>query len=186
MSKFEFRVKAPSRTYNGVALSDYRKYKPSLVKDFNEKCGYTDCHHSWFGGRSNFQIDHFKSKSKYPLLEKIYSNLVYSCSYVNRAKSNDDGNYLDPCNVNYNEHFHRDEFGNIHPNSDSESAKYQHKKLKLYLKRYGIIWTLQQLEDRLSVLRTLIEKTGNAEAIDLYLKIDFKFHDYLKYLRAEQ
>ena len=60
-----FRELSPKRTYTKV-YKNYRSYKPYLAKDFNECCGYTNCHHSWFGGMSNFHIDHFKAKSKYP------------------------------------------------------------------------------------------------------------------------
>lgn len=42
----------------------------------------------------NFQIDHFKPISKYPELERNYKNLVYCCSYVNRAKSDDLGLFI--------------------------------------------------------------------------------------------
>lgn len=181
-----FRNTSPNRSYAGEELSNYRGYKSFLVADFNQRCGYTDCHHFWFGGKRNFQIDHFKPQSIHPELETRYANLVYSCSYVNRAKSNDVGDYIDPCDTNYNEHFYRDNLGNIYPKDSSSSGKYMHKKLKLYLKRYGIIWTLEKLLDKMEILRQHIEKTGNAKAKELYLEVDFKFKDYLKYLRAEQ
>jgi uncharacterized protein (TIGR02646 family) len=186
MSNIDFRTLAPARNYSGKTFSDYKKYKPFLAKDFNDRCGYTDCPHFWFGGTKNFQIDHFKPKSRHPHLTTTYSNLIYSCSYVNRAKSNDDGNFIDPCNTDYNTHFYRDTLGNIYPSPASESAKYMYKKLKLYLKRYGIIYTIEKLQNQLTRLRGLIEKTDNQEAKDLYIQVSFKFHDYLKYLSAEQ
>jgi hypothetical protein len=184
MTTLNFRDTSPVRTYKGRELKDYRSYKDRLVMDFNEKCGYTNCSHNWFGGKINFQIDHFKPVSKHPELETIYSNLVYSCSYANRAKSDDLGQFIDPCDVNYNEHFYRDTLGSIYPNEKSEPAKYMYKKLKLYLKRYSIIWMLEQLEVKKEKLRNLIEKTKDKEAMELYVAIDFKYMDYMKYLRA--
>lgn len=184
MNQLNFRDTSPSRTYTGRELQDYKGYKDSLEKDFCERCGYTHCQQDWFGGKRNFQIDHFKPKSIHPELQTKYSNLVYSCSYVNRAKSDDLGNYIDPCDVNYNDHFYRDELGNIYPIETSESAIYMYKKLKLYLKRYGIIWMLEQLEIKKERLRKLIEATRDAEAMELYIEIDFKYMDYKKHLKA--
>ena len=186
MIEISFRAKAPTRTYSGKELSDYRGYKSFLEKDFNERCGYTDCYQFWFGGRRNFQIDHFKPKSKHGDLETKYSNLVYSCSYVNRAKSDDIGDYIDPCDTDYNEHFYRDSSGNIFPKSTSASAKYMYKKMKLYLKRYAIIWMLDQLEQRMFKLQELIEATGDKDAKEMFVTIGMKYNDYKKHLRAEQ
>ncbi len=184
MNQIAYRVELPTRTYSGKELKDYKRYKDPLEKDFKERCGYTCCQQIWFGGKKNFQIDHFKPKSIYPELETKYSNLVYSCSYVNRAKGNDDGTYLDPVEVDYNLHFYRDELGNIFPKEDSEPAKYMYIRLKLYLKRYSIIWMLEQLEIKMEQLRKLIENTNNEEAKELFVAITFKYMDYKKYLKA--
>jgi hypothetical protein len=186
MSELVFRNIAPKRTYVSKELSNYRLYKDFLAKDFNKRCGYTDCDQFWFGGKRNFQIDHFKPKSIHPELERSYSNLVYSCSYVNRAKSNIIGDFIDPCDTDYNEHFYRDNFGNIYPKDSSVPAKYMYLKLKLYLKRYGIIWTLEQLDKTMEKLIDLIDKTGNEEAKDLLVEVTKKYREYKHYLRAEQ
>jgi len=184
MSQLNFRNTPPARSYAGRVLKDYKGYKDPLEKDFCKRCGYTYCQQDWFGGKRNFQIDHFKPKSIYPGLETQYSNLVYSCSYVNRAKSDDIGIYLDPCDVDYNEHFYRDELGNIYPVETSDSAKYMYLKLKLYLKRYSIIWMLEQLEIRMEILRELIERTGDEDAKKLFIAISFQYMDYKKLKRA--
>ncbi|MBK7379262.1 MAG: hypothetical protein IPJ03_09675 [Ignavibacteriales bacterium] len=186
MAENKFRNISPKRTYKGKEFADYKRYKDSLAKDFNERCGYTDCPQFWFGGKRNFQIDHFNPKSQHPELETKYSNLVYTCSYVNRAKSDDIGNYIDPCDTDYNEHFYRDDLGNIFPKDNSESAKYMFKKLKLFLKRYGIIWMIDQLQQRMFKLQDLIKETDNAEAKTLFIEITMEYNDYIKYLRAEQ
>lgn len=184
MKELLFRNTWPKRTYLGKELKNYRSYKDFLAKDFESRCGYTDCIDFWYGGKQNFQIDHFKPKSKFPALETKYDNLVYSCSYVNRAKSDDIGLYLDPVKENYNLHFYRDELGNIYPNENSDSAKYMYKKLKLYLKRHSIIWMLEQLEQRMFILQEIIETTDNAEAKELLIGITMKYNNHKKYLRA--
>ena len=188
---FQFRLVAPKRTYN-KDYKNYRSYKPHLAKDFNECCGYTNCHHSWFGGISNFHIDHFKSKVKYPDLETEYSNLVYACSFTNIAKSDDDSPlYLDPCDVDFNFHFERDKFGNIYPKAYSESAEYMHKKLKLYLRRYGLIWTLEFLSQKWIALKKILSNldiedlTLKAEIEDLKKEVANEFMEYFVYLRHE-
>ena len=186
MTELLFRNEWPVRTYSGKKLLDYRRYKDSLAQDFNHRCGYTYCLDFWFGGKTNFQIDHFKPKSKFPELETEYNNLVYSCSYVNRAKSDDVGLYLDPVNEDYNSHFYRDELGNIYPREDSQAAKYMYIRLKLYLKRHSIIWMLDQLEQKMFLLQNLIEELQNPEAKELYLALSFKYNDYKKHLRAIQ
>jgi hypothetical protein len=154
-----FREIAPARTYTNIH-SNYHLYKPYLAKDFNYKCGYTDCSDFWFGGKNNFHIDHFIPWKKHikdkPYLKTDYSNLVYCCSYVNVLKSDDEGTYLDPCDKDYNQHFQRENNGKIIPLTDS--AKYMYKKLKLYLERYRIIWMLDQLDHKINIL----ESIGNA------------------------
>jgi hypothetical protein len=186
MSNNPFRKTSPSRTYSGKVLKDYKGYKDHLEKDFNERCGYTDCSQFWFGGKRTFQIDHFKPKVAFPLLECDYSNLIYSCSYVNRAKSDDLNEYIDPCITDYNDHFYRDHLGYIYPKGDSPVAGYMYKTLKLYLKRYSIIWMLETLEEKMEILRVLIEQTNNEEAKVLFHAIAFKYMDYKKYLKAVQ
>lgn len=186
MSKLPFREKdeVPVRLYNGNEYKNYRDYKPHLRKDFKKKCGYTGCVDHWFGGVTTFQIDHFLPQSLHPHLKTKYSNLIYCCSFVNRAKSNDDGNYLDPCDTDYNIHFYRNQKGEIIPFPASAKAVYMHKKLKLYLSRYSIIWTLEQLENQMYELQTLIEQTDDAQAKALFVEVGIKYNNYKKYLRA--
>jgi uncharacterized protein (TIGR02646 family) len=186
--KIPFRQTAPKRSYNGPELSSYRKYKKQLQEDFNQRCGYTDCPDFWFGGVTNFQIDHFKPKSKFPALTTHYPNLVYSCAFVNRAKSNDfdEKMYLDPCEVDYNKHFSRDENGNIFPVPGSPAAQYMYKKMKLYLKRYGIIWMLTTLQEKMQILSDAIKKVkhepNRQKLVALYYELSRSFQNYFAYL----
>ncbi|MFZ4400919.1 MAG: HNH endonuclease [Bacteroidales bacterium] len=184
-----FREFQPHRNYNGINYADYKRYKQFLADNFNGRCGYTNCHHNWFGGINNFHIDHFipwKKHPENPGLKTNYANLVYACSYVNIAKSDDEGEFIDPCDNDFNNHFYRDHSGNILPKDDSVPAKYMYKKLKLYLKRYGIIWVLDQLEQRMFRLQELIEATDNDEARALFVEIGMRYNDYKRYLRAVQ
>ena len=80
-----FRNQTPVRTFTKT-YKRYRSYKIYLAKDFNYRCGYTDCPDFWFGGKNTFHIDHFKPFSKNPTLETDYSNLVYACRACNNSK----------------------------------------------------------------------------------------------------
>lgn len=190
MSETPFRRKSPKRTYTGPTYSNYQKYKAALAKDFNNRCGYTDCSDFWFGGSKAFHIDHFKPKSIHGHLTNDYSNLVYACSHVNQAKSDDDSNYIDPCDEDYNQHFRRDTNGNIIPLDHSVRAIYMFTKLKLYLKRYSIIWTLEVLEEKIRELGTLLdsihEESSRLELLEQYQRVVKIFFEYKDYLAANQ
>lgn len=187
MTKYKFREFAPQRscTKTYAAYGSFKKY---LASDFKNRCGYTNSHHMWFGGVTTFHIDHFKPHKKFPELKETYSNLVYACSYVNILKSDDDPeNYLDPCLEDYNKHFYRDEHGTIYPDKSSLQAVYMHKKLKLGLSRYKVIWSLEKLYFLMSKLEDL-EKTLESESKEehelykLYFELAKEFRGYLHYL----
>lgn len=193
-NKHPFRLKHPSRTYTGVVQSNYRNYKTHLIKDFNGRCGYTDCSDRWFGGSKNFHIDHFlpwKQHENHPTNLKLdYSNLVYSCSYVNILKSDDTNTYLDPCNNDLNSHFYRDQHGTIFPNPNSPTAVYMHKKLKMGLSRYQIIWVLDRLCEVKTELKYLIDRLPlnhprRLKLLEGYFEISSKFDQYFEYLQSE-
>lgn len=184
-----FRNTPPKRNCTKV-FTNYRSYKPYLAEDFNHKCGYTDCSDFWFGGANNFHIDHFKPWKKNPHLKTVYSNLVYCCSYVNILKSDDEGTYLDPCDEDYNTYFERDYQGNIIPKNTSIEAKYMHCQLKLYLKRYQIIWKLDQLLLSMKKLQTAIQEPKNSsikqDLVNLHSDLAIELTDYIEYLKGNQ
>jgi len=179
---YPFRTKSPIRNYKGHK-EDYHAYKDKLAEDFNHRCGYTDCPDHWFGGKRAFQIDHFRPWSKYPDKKTDYNNLVYCCSYVNRAKwDNDSVNFLDPCDNDYNEHFERDVQGVIV--GKTIQGKYMTEHLCLSLARYAIIWNLERLENRIDKLRTLVNQKPELES--LLGSLLLLHYDFVKSLRIHQ
>lgn len=179
-----FRTKAPQRTCNKKRAS-YHNYKDDLAKDFNNKCGYTNCADHWFGGKRCFQIDHFKPESKYPQLKNEYSNLIYCCSYVNRAKWDDEStHYLDPCDVDYNQHFERDDCGIICAKAGDADAEYMVEKMNLNPARYSIMWNLERLENSIDRLKPLVKANNNIEPI--LCKLLSLYYDTVKSLRLNQ
>ncbi|MBJ7882299.1 hypothetical protein [Gelidibacter salicanalis] len=185
----KFRQTSPARTFKKVYKS-YRSYKKYLAEDFNNRCGYTDCPDFWFGGKNNFHIDHFKPFSKNPELATEYSNLVYCCSYVNILKSDDEGDYLDPCNIDFNDHFDRARNGTILPKNSSAQAKYMHSKLNLGLSRYSLIWKLDEINDKLIKLQKEIANPKNAKIKNdlriVHSELAEEFINYLQYLKVNQ
>lgn len=184
-----FRNSSPKRKCKRT-YRNYRSYKPYLSEDFNGKCGYTDCSHFWFGGSNMFHIDHFKPYSKYPELKANYSNLVYCCSYVNILKSDDEGDYLDPCDVDLNTHFERTDNGTIVPKSNSKEATYMFKKLQLGLARYQIIWMLDEMLVKMDMLTQKINNTKD-DSLKIKLRVTHselseELSKYIKYLKASQ
>lgn len=185
----KFRNISPKRTCSKVYKS-YKSFKPFLADDFNKRCGYTDCPDFWFGGKNNFHIDHFKPFSKNPQLATEYSNLVYCCSYVNILKSDDEGDYIDPCDVDFNDHFKRGKGGEILPKDSSKEALYMHSKLNLGLSRYSLIWKLDEIYDRLFKLQNEIKNPKNKDIKNdlriIHSELAEEFMTYLKYLKVNQ
>lgn len=190
MNKAPFRQQHPKRTCV-KEYPNYKKYKNDLRTDFNQRCGYTDCPDNWFGGARTFHIDHFLPKKKYPKLEHDYSNLVYSCSYVNILKSDDEENFLDPCAEDFNKYFYRTDQGEIKVVDTSIKAVHMYDKLQLYLQRYSIIWRLEKIHITLKELQAYRKELSKEDehysnVIDLILELDDQFHTYIDYLAAHQ
>ena len=73
------------RTQNPPVYSDYRKYKPFLQKEFVNHCIYCQTPDT-LNNITSFGVDHYKPKSIFPTLERVYSNLYYSCNKCNNRK----------------------------------------------------------------------------------------------------
>jgi len=78
----KLRERIPKRRSNPKQVSRYRDYKNDLREDFNCRCGYCDDEDIWAGGKKSFHIDHFvPRKHLKTILDKEYSNLIYSCFF---------------------------------------------------------------------------------------------------------
>ena len=186
---YPFRKLEPKRTCTKI-YSDYRSYKPYIVQDFNQRCAYTDCPDSFFGGARNFHIDHIKPKKKFPKLSNDYKNLAYSCSYVNIRKSDAEFEMLDPCDIDWNLHFGRDCYGNILPIQESNHAEQIYQSLSLYLKRYGIVWMLEKLRELKKQIHDYCQSQGGYANVDkdilmLLAELDGVHCEYERYLGIE-
>ncbi len=158
----------------------YTSYKKYLRQDFNKRCGYCDDRDVICGGVRGFHIDHFRPQNHFPHLVTEYSNLVYACPYCNGSKSDDwpsgsegigflDGQgYIDPCDVNFDQHFERQDDGQITPRTDI--GNYMFKQLKLGLRRHQLAWQYEQLENLLCQLNDELENYSGDSIIEKKLK----------------
>lgn len=197
--KYSIRSVTPNRTCEKV-YKNYRSYKKYLASDFNNRCGYCDDYDGWQGGEATYHVDHFAPKKKFENLENDYNNLVYSCSYCNRFKSDDwpsdnpkinivgNQGYIDPCEEDYQKHFYRDSTGNI--KFKTAIGEYVYNKLQLYLMRHGVLWNLTRLQMLKNQLLEVIEgQAVNKDQFDeLYIKyaeLSIEFDKYFRYILGD-
>ena len=161
---YRYRETVPIRSIVEPSRN-YRVYKAVLRSDFIDRCGYCDGADEYYGGITNAHIDHFAPKKKFPGLKNCYDNLVYSCGFCNRAKSDkwigndpavpNDGRqgFVDPCSDEYDTHLARLRSGQIVPRSNL--GEYMVENLNLRLMRHQFIWQAQKLDRLAEVLEEL-------------------------------
>ena len=184
----ELRDKIPTRS-KVQPKNNYRDYRSNLVSDFNHRCGYCDhCDEFDTDSRFTFHIDHFAPKSRFPMLENEYENLVYACFSCNIGKSNhwigDNSKvshngkegFVDPCCREYDNHLGRTELGCITPKTTI--GEYMHKKLKFYLMRHQFLWSARQAkkqkdETKLEISEFQRKRNDDSEKLlKLYKQLD--------------
>lgn len=183
------------RSENIQSSNNYLIYKEQLVKDFRDLCGYCGKNRNYFF--DNFQIDHFRPKSKYPDLKNDYNNLVLSCPICNRNKSddwptndknvyhNDSIGYVDPASKEFDKVFYRDEDGNICSNYDY--GKYMITKLKFDIRPIKELWKLERLYQAKKNINQKIKqgKISMDEYRDFY-EISNEIDELTRFLKYEE
>jgi hypothetical protein len=118
--------------------SGLARYRFLVRQDFSECCAYCLLHELLAGGVSNFELDHFRPKSRFPGLADAYFNLYYSCHVCNLYKGADwpsdelsekGYGYLDFCQQSFSEHFRERADGIWEPLTPS--AEYTEARLRL-------------------------------------------------------
>ncbi len=166
--------------------AQYTSFKLYIREDFNKRCGYCDDLDIYHGGVRGYQIDHFKphSISKFSYLKEEYENLVYSCPFCNRAKSNkweDIDGFIDPCEEEYDNHLERNNKGQII--SKSIRGVYIYKNLNLYLKRHELLWIIEKIiqqKEELIIFKKTLEKTHPkyVDIVEQYIECDERLIEY--------
>src|SRR5437016_10978434 len=64
----------------------YRSFRPYVRKDFCRRCAYCLLGERLAAGEENFELDHFRPKSRFPGLTNDFYNLYYACHPCNRIK----------------------------------------------------------------------------------------------------
>jgi len=173
----KFREEPPIKEEVLKVVSKYQHHKPTLEKNFRNKCGYCNDNDIW--RNTYYEIDHYIPKGYLTEKEKKeYWNLIYSCRYCNNSKrakwptkdrnKDNDGKegFVSPYLEKYDLLFKRDEEGKIIPQSDL--AIWMHKNLNLGLKRHSIIWQLENLKSTVNKIR---EHYETKETIDPKIKL---------------
>lgn len=187
-----FREEPPIKEEVLIVVSKYQLHKPTLQKNFKNKCGYCNDNDIW---RNTFyEIDHFIPKEYLTEEEeKEYWNLIYSCRYCNNSKrakwptkdrelpNNGEQGFVNPYLKDYDLLFERDEEGRIIPQSDL--AKWMHKNLHLGLKRHSLIWQLEKIDATLDVLEIEYPKVESAQTRDKITTLLFQFRQKVKDLQ---
>lgn len=185
----KFREEPPIKEEVLTVVSKYQLHKPTLEKNFRNKCGYCNDNDVW---RNTFyEVDHYIPKGYLTEVEKKeYWNLIYSCRYCNNSKrakwptndrnieNNGKEGFVNPYSKEYDLLFIRDKKGKIVP--QSELANWMYKNLNLGLKRHSIIWQLDNLKATVNKIR---EHYKTKETIDPKIKLLLDYISLVENLR---
>ena len=80
MPHFRRRITAPLLT------GSYRSYRSFVRDDFHRQCAYCLLSEILAAGEENFELDHFRPKSRFPHLLNDFYNIYYSCHPCNHTK----------------------------------------------------------------------------------------------------
>ena len=93
---------------------DHRAFREHVREDFRKTCAYCLLEELWAAGPENFELDHFRPQSLFPLLITNFYNLYWSCHVCNRLKRNRwpsaelrkaNTGFVDLCASPFDEHF---------------------------------------------------------------------------------
>jgi hypothetical protein len=146
-----------------------RAFRPYVRSDFRRRCAYCLIDELLAGGEENFEMDHFRAKSRFPDLENDFYNMYYACHPCNHIKRDywppadlqaRGITIVDLCNDDFATHFRIVADGTW--DGLSESAKYtieilrlnrQHLvKIREMLQKLGVDLRNDALESDLSQL----------------------------------
>lgn len=178
--------------------------KENLRRDFHGRCAYCNALENTIPGLE-YNVEHLIPKKKakdngHPELEFDYNNMVFACKKCNLHKSQtwpfDDYDlnhtydkslgkgFYDPCKVNFNQIFYRNEYGLIM--SDDPVGKYMINHLKLYILFRNVEWYCEKFRDLMDALQQKRKKykDKNYEICLAIADISEKFQNYMDYISA--
>lgn len=186
--QYEFRKHNIVRTCT-KKYSEHSLYKPSLKKDFNNRCAYCNLLDSLI--TTSFEVDHFipkkAFKGKFDGFDTLYENLIYSCKKCNAAKSSKyQGNLVDkivenlcfynPVEIDMNQIFYRNEYGFIM--SKDKKGKEMIIDLHLHHPIHALAWIVEKIRNLIKSISKKIENCIDEEKKKEYVIIKGMLNDY--------
>lgn len=179
---YTFIEVTPKHRPNPPTYATYPQYKDYLIVDFKKRCAY--CNDTNKYRVRSFAIDHFIPQKPLNFTPKTpanqYDNLIYCCSYCNRAKWNkwptddeaieNDGNvgFVKPTKDEYKDLFFRNANGRIIPIENNNLSLYLKDELMLWHPIHSLMWRIEKLIILNKKVKEKIELTGNKELKDLH------------------
>lgn len=174
--KHPFRSHTPKHRASRKECKNYKSYLKTLKVDFYQRCGYCNDHNSHVV--RSYVIDHFVPRKPKDFVHSIpdnfYYNLIYSCSFCNRAKSNtwptrnpkkhNDGTqgFVMPTKKMYAKLFSRGVDGGIIPKKNNALAKWIFDNLDFELPIHSLNWKFEKFKAQEEVLNTLYRQHHDA------------------------
>lgn len=70
-----------------MVTGGYTAFRPHVRQDFEYRCAYCLLEELWAGGEENFELDHFRPRSRFPDRTDDFYNLYYACHPCNHLKA---------------------------------------------------------------------------------------------------
>ncbi|MFC3811349.1 HNH endonuclease [Lacihabitans lacunae] len=189
-----FIEETPKHRANPPIYATYSQYRDILSIDFKKRCAYCNDNHNY--RIRSFAIDHFvpcTPKNFTPTIPKNqYDNLIYSCSYCNRAKwdkwPTDDENkendgsvgFLKPTNDNYKNLFFRNSNGRIIPFAGNALAIHIKDELMLWHPIHSLMWRIEKLMVLEEKVDLKLKEINNQELSNIHNKITKEITDIFR------
>lgn len=176
---YDFIEETPTHRNNPPTYASYTQYRDLLKDDFKKRCAYCNDSHSY--RVRSFAIDHFVPQKPKNFITTIpsnkYDNLIYSCSYCNRAKWNkwptddekkdNDGKvgFVKPTDKTYKKMFFRNASGRIIPEKGDTMDLAIHIKdeLMLWHPIHSLMWKIEKLMDLEEKIDKKLKEIKNEE-----------------------
>lgn len=197
MIMHEFKESIPKFHRDDYPIySHYSMYRTILKDDFDNRCAY--CHDTEKYSIRSFAIDHFvPQKPKYfipSIKPNDYNNLIYSCSYCNRAKwdkwptniesepNNGLIGFVKPTEKRYTKLFYRNLKGRIIPNTGVDFALAKHIKDELLLWHpiHSLMWKIEKLMDLEEKVDSKLKEIHNDDLSKMHSQITKQITDVFR------
>jgi hypothetical protein len=85
---FAYPLTTQARKHGPIGYANAESFRDWLRDEFDFRCPYCLMRETWLRGCRGFEVDHCVPQSADPSRRLVYDNLVYTCPWCNRVKSN--------------------------------------------------------------------------------------------------